>query len=623
MLSSFHVFLVLSVITLRLLVALHPHSGQDNYHGSVKAYGGDYEAQRHWLELTLHLPLRQWYTHDVHYWGLDYPPLTAYVSYACGLLSHWLVGPETVALYSSRFGYLDRPSLLYYADSTHTHTNVARPIPIQYTHKAFMRFTVLLLDVSIYFTAVWILAQRLAITQSTSTSTRLPRCHDNDDDDDDATTLSTDRVLVFRFIFITALIQPSLILIDHGHFQYNSVCLGLSLWSFHYMTHRRRDTNDTSFYYCILASIFFCLALNFKQMTLYYAPAVFSYLLGRCLANGKQHPLFKVFFLRIALLGITVLFTFFVLWYPFVYYRDPQRTSAVQSLLIILQRLFPFQRGMFEGKVSNIWCSLSIRPISIRSRIPIRFQPWAALGLTSSLMIPFCVLLFNLGLSGIDTLDPSSSSITSPTSQDHVSIHHLKTLLWGSTGTALAFFLASFQVHEKSILLVIAPASLLMFEFPTFVSWLSLVAMWSMWHLIRVDRLAIAYGACGILFIVVILPIFSMEEIRDREKKTYTTSTSTIGRFFESYFYARICKRLVKLYFVQSILVMILLHVAEVVYTPPINMPDLFPMIWSIAGCSMFCISWLITLVLCYQSMNEAIALGSTRDNNNNSKKYD
>lgn len=45
---------------------------------------GDYEAQRHWMEITIHLPLQQWYKYDLPYWGLDYPPLTAYVSWLCG-----------------------------------------------------------------------------------------------------------------------------------------------------------------------------------------------------------------------------------------------------------------------------------------------------------------------------------------------------------------------------------------------------------------------------------------------------------------------------------------------------------------------------------------------------------
>ena len=45
---------------------------------------GDYEAQRHWMEITINLPSRQWYKYDLQYWGLDYPPLTAYASWLCG-----------------------------------------------------------------------------------------------------------------------------------------------------------------------------------------------------------------------------------------------------------------------------------------------------------------------------------------------------------------------------------------------------------------------------------------------------------------------------------------------------------------------------------------------------------
>jgi len=45
---------------------------------------GDFEAQRHWMEVTTQLPVKVWYWHDLEWWGLDYPPLTAYHS--------WLVG---------------------------------------------------------------------------------------------------------------------------------------------------------------------------------------------------------------------------------------------------------------------------------------------------------------------------------------------------------------------------------------------------------------------------------------------------------------------------------------------------------------------------------------------------
>jgi len=46
------------------------------------------------MEITRHLPVKQWYTYDLQYWGLDYPPLTAYVSWMCGVMCatvRWLV----------------------------------------------------------------------------------------------------------------------------------------------------------------------------------------------------------------------------------------------------------------------------------------------------------------------------------------------------------------------------------------------------------------------------------------------------------------------------------------------------------------------------------------------------
>ena len=45
---------------------------------------GDFEAQRHWMEITTHLPMSSWYFYDLEYWGLDYPPLTAYHSWLMG-----------------------------------------------------------------------------------------------------------------------------------------------------------------------------------------------------------------------------------------------------------------------------------------------------------------------------------------------------------------------------------------------------------------------------------------------------------------------------------------------------------------------------------------------------------
>jgi alpha-1,3-glucosyltransferase len=66
---------------LKLCIGMGSYSGE-----KTPPMYGDYEAQRHWMELTVHLPFRQWYTYDLQYWGLDYPPLTAYVSWICGIV---------------------------------------------------------------------------------------------------------------------------------------------------------------------------------------------------------------------------------------------------------------------------------------------------------------------------------------------------------------------------------------------------------------------------------------------------------------------------------------------------------------------------------------------------------
>ena len=58
--------------------------------------------------------------------------------------------------------------------------------------------------------------------------------------------------------------------------RYNSVLLGLSLFSLFLLSRN----------HVFLACIVFSLALCFKQMGLYYAPAIGCYLLGECLWFG-------------------------------------------------------------------------------------------------------------------------------------------------------------------------------------------------------------------------------------------------------------------------------------------------------------------------------------------------
>eukprot|EP00934_Nitzschia_sp_Nitz4_P000668 Nitzschia sp. Nitz4//scaffold11_size288233//62572//64215//NITZ4_000746-RA/size288233-processed-gene-0.210-mRNA-1//-1//CDS//3329533990//668//frame0 len=518
-----------SAIVLRALVGLHHHSGQDNYEGSRVAYGGDFEAQRHWMELTLHLPVGEWYWYDLEYWGLDYPPLTAYVSYVCGWFSHHLVGPHSVALYESR-GIEDL------------------------THKAFMRATVIACDLLVYIPAVF-----LALRNTTKSDGTLGA---------NATHYDS------RYLWTLgmALVQPALVLIDHGHFQYNGVALGLSLAGFAYMV-------KPNFFSCVIGSVLFCGALNFKQMTLYYAPVVFAYLLGRCFSQPKQ------IWVRLSLLGVTVITTFVLLWAPVVLHGPAEQdTSVLDRVLHVLRRIFPFQRGLFEGKVANLWCALSTKPVKIRDRLDPAIQPLLALALTLLLMLPACVRMFLLGLES----RPSSTISSSQAGDIATTRRHWNLLLWASMSSALSFFLASFQVHEKSILMALAPSSFLLFQDSTFVEWFSLVCVWTLWPLLQTDRLDIPYATCNIIFLCLVYMRRAQKKLSAQEEE---------GMELPSSCFAQLPWSLIP---VLTLAIMTLLHIAECTLPVPSHLPDLYEVLFSVFGCGMFCLTWGITCIKLY-----------------------
>lgn len=147
------------------------------------------------------------------------------------------------------------------------------------------------------------------------------------------------------------LLYPGLILIDYGHFQYNSVSLGFALWG----------VLGVSCDWDLLGSLAFCLALNYKQMELYHSLPFFCFLLGKCFKKGLRGK-GSALFIRIA---CTVVASFLLCWLPFL----TEREHALQ----VVRRLFPVDRGLFEDKVANIWCSLNVF-LKIKDILPRHIQ---------------------------------------------------------------------------------------------------------------------------------------------------------------------------------------------------------------------------------------------------------
>ena len=72
-------------------------------------------------------------------------------------------------------------------------------------------------------------------------------------------------------ILLLILLAPPLILIDHGHFQYNCCMMGLTLWALNFLA-----MDDIW-----MASVLFTMAFNFKQMGLYYSIPFFAFIIGK------------------------------------------------------------------------------------------------------------------------------------------------------------------------------------------------------------------------------------------------------------------------------------------------------------------------------------------------------
>lgn len=293
--SALLLCLTSGALAIRALLSLQPYSG----YGTPPMYG-DFEAQRHWQEITVNLPIKEWYKNgtdnDLMYWGLDYPPLTAYHSWINGWIASE-INESYVVLHASR-------------GITHD------------AHKSFMRTTVLAIDALLYIPVILFVVRK--IVQHARSSTKVPS------------------VLL---CYVIALFYPGQILIDNGHFQYNNVSLGLACLAIAAIFSDRNK----------LAAAFFVLALNYKQMELYHALPFFFYLLAKCFANESNVGFVRYLttsISRLASLGILVVGLFALIWLPWL--------TSVASALQTLHRIFPVARGVFEDKVSNVWCLINI-----------------------------------------------------------------------------------------------------------------------------------------------------------------------------------------------------------------------------------------------------------------------
>lgn len=369
----------------------------------VRAYRStDFEVHRNWLAITYSLPISEWYYEKTSEWTLDYPPFFAWFE-----------------RFLASFAPLADPKMLQVDN-------------LNYDSEAtvlFQRMTVIVSELVLYWAVI-----------------RYRRCfgakHIN--------------WVIAGSIFL----HPGLLIVDHLHFQYNGFLYGILVHSIVDMKKKRY----------LLSGLLFAALLNFKHIYLYMAPAYFVYLLKvYCFqpitsptenghADGidvqnRQH-LTRFSFLNLVKLGATVIAVFAVSLGPFAYMGQiPQ----------LLSRLFPFTRGLCHAYwAPNFWALYAGADrmlIIIAKRLGWALKEEALgsmtrgfVGDTKFAVLPQIDAIHTLIITVIAQLIPLKVLWDRP---------NFKSFLTSLVLCGYASFLFGWHVHEKAILLILIPYSLM------------------------------------------------------------------------------------------------------------------------------------------------------------------
>ncbi|KAK5695038.1 glycosyl transferase [Elasticomyces elasticus] len=242
---------------------------------------------------------------------------------------------------------------------------------------------------------------------------------------------------------LSILLSPGLLIIDHIHFQYNGFLYGILILS---IVLARKPSG-------LLASgLVFAALLCLKHIYLYLAPAYFIYLL-RAYCLGPQ-SVFDIKFANCVKLGVGIVAVAGLAFGPFVYYGQIQQ---------VFSRLFPFSRGLCHAYwAPNIWALYSFSDRGLIYAAPYLKLPVNADAVNSVTR----GLVGDTSFAVLPDISPRTTFVLTLAAQIPALTKLFFRPTWDNfvatlTLCAYASFLFGWHVHEKAILLVIIPFSLL------------------------------------------------------------------------------------------------------------------------------------------------------------------
>lgn len=275
-----------------------------------------------------------------------------------------------------------------------------------------------------------------------------------------STVMATDLVLAFALykhvqasptalqknshaVAISILLSPALLIIDHIHFQYNGFLYGILILSM--VSARKQST-------MLLGGLLFAALLCFKHIYLYLAPAYFMYLLrAYCLS---QKSMFRIRFGNCVKLASGLVSIFGAAFGPFWYLAQEDQ---------VLSRLFPFSRGLCHAYwAPNVWAMYSFT-----DRVLIYVAPKVGLPVDQAALNSVTRgLVGDSSFAVLPNISPKTTFLLTLFFQTLCLVKLFfqptwETFVGAVTLCGYASFLFGWHVHEKAILLVIIPFSLL------------------------------------------------------------------------------------------------------------------------------------------------------------------
>jgi alpha-1,3-glucosyltransferase len=250
------------------------------------------------------------------------------------------------------------------------------------------------------------------------------------------------------------------------------------------------------------------------------------------LGVAMSQPSLRSKFFKLLRIATAVLLTFAVCWLPYL--------SSLDDMYQVLLRLFPFNRGIFEDKVASFWCAAEII-IKFKKLFAVKSLINMSAATTLLSCVPSCIHVL---------MKPTKTNFK------------LSLII-----SSLSFFLFSYQVHEKSILLPALAAFLVLDKHPLAVLWFAVSSTVSLQPLLEKDGLVIPYIALLTLLLVIFFSV---------NGDLGLTSCDTL------------VKKGKALVFLVSFTGSLALFLTSQIVPAPKRYPDIYPVLFAIWSCGHF-----------------------------------